>query len=55
MARHFLGGWRRARRMEGVRDVLKVSELNKECERTSITGELESLHGQYEVLICGNV
>ena len=24
----FLGGWRSARRMEGVRNVLKVSELN---------------------------
>ena len=33
-----VGGWSSARRMEGVRSVLKVYELNL-CERMGIPGE----------------
>ena len=34
-------GWRSAGRMEGARNVLKVSELNKkECDRTSTSRKL---------------
>ena len=41
-----LGGWRSAGRMEGVRSVLKVSELNHSVEERAYQ---ESLHGKYEV------
>ena len=40
------GGWRSARRMEGVRNVLKVSELNNSVKETAYQG---SLRGKYEV------
>ena len=42
----FMGGWRSARRMEGVRNVLKVSELNNNVKERVYQ---ESLHGKYEV------
>ena len=41
-----LGGWRNAGRMEGVRNVLKVSELNHSVKERAYQ---ESLHGKYEV------
>ena len=45
-----VGGWKRARRMEGVRNVLKVSELNNIVKETAYQ---ESLRGKYEVWIGG--
>ena len=41
-----LGGWRSAGRMEGVRNVLKVSELNHSVKERAYQ---ESLRGKYEV------
>ena len=41
-----LGGWRIAGRMEGVRNVLKVSELNHSVKEMAYQ---ESLCGKYEV------
>ena len=41
-----LGGWRSAGRMEGVRNVLKVSELNHSVKETAYQ---ESLRVKYEV------
>ena len=41
-----LGGWRSAERMEGVRNVLKVSELNHSVKERAYQ---ESLRGKYEV------
>ena len=41
-----LGGWRSAGRMEGVRNVLKVSELNHSIKERAYK---ESLRGKYEV------
>ena len=54
MSDHFLvearlklvGGWRSAERMEGVRNVLKVSQLNNRVKERAY---LESLRGKYEV------
>ena len=54
MSDHFLvearlklvGGWRSAERMEGVRNVLKVSELNNNVKERAFH---ESLRGKYEV------
>ena len=54
MSDHFLvearlklvGGWRSAERIEGVRNVLKVSELNNSVKESAYQ---ESLRGQYEV------
>ena len=54
MSDHFLvearlklvGGWRSAGRMEGVRNVLKVSELNNSVKERA---HQESLHGRYKV------
>ena len=47
-----VGGWRSAGWMEGVRNVLKVSELNNRVrERAS----QESLSGKYEVWRGGEV
>ena len=54
MSDHFLvedrpklaGGWRSAGRMEGVRNVLKVSELNNKVIERAYQ---ESLRGKYEV------
>ena len=40
-------GWRSSKRVEGVRSVLKVSELNKSLKERTYQ---ESLHGKYEVL-----
>ena len=40
------GGWRSAGRMEGVRNVLKVSELNNSVKESAYQ---ESLPGKYEV------
>ena len=53
MSNHFLvearlkllGGWRSAGRMEGVRNVLKVSELNHSVKERAYQ---ESLCGKYE-------
>ena len=42
-----VGGWRRARKMEGVRSVLKVSELN-DGEKAWVYQQ--SLHGKYDRL-----
>ena len=47
-----LGGWRSAGKMEGVRNVLKVSELNHSVK---VRAYQESLHGKYEVWIGGEV
>ena len=47
-----LGGWRSAGRMEGVRNVLKVSELNHSVKERAYK---ESLHGKYEVWRGGEV
>ena len=60
MSDHFLvkaqlklvGGWRSAGRMEGVRNVLKVSELNN---RVKEMAHQESLRGKYEVWGGGEV
>ena len=41
-----VGGWRSAGRMEGVRNVLKVSELNHSVKERAYQ---ESLCGKYEV------
>ena len=41
-----LGGWTSARRMDGVRNVLKVSELNHSVKERAYQ---ESLRGKYEV------
>ena len=41
-----VGGWRSAGRMEGVRNLLKVSELNNSVKETAYQ---ESLRGKYEV------
>ena len=41
-----VGGWRSAVRMEGVRNVLKVSELNHSVKERAYQ---ESLRGKYEV------
>ena len=46
-----LGGWRSAGRMEGERNVLKVSELNHSVKERAYQ---ESLRGKYEVK-CGEV
>ena len=54
MSDHFLvearlklvGGWRSAGRVEGVRNVLKVSELNNSVKERAYQ---ESLRGKYEV------
>ena len=46
-----VGGWRRARMMEGVRNVLKVSELNSVKEKAY----QESLPEKYEVCRGGEV
>ena len=47
-----LGGWRSAGRMDGVRNVLKVSELNYSVKERAYQ---ESLHGKYEVWRGGEV
>ena len=44
--------WRSARRMEGVRNVLKVSELNKSMKEWAYQ---VTLRAKYEVLRCGVV
>ena len=44
-----VGGWRSARRMEGVRNVLKVSELNHSVKERAYQ---ESFHGNMK---CGEV
>ena len=41
-----LGGWRSAGRMEGGRNVLKVSELNNSVKERAYQ---ESLRGKYEL------
>ena len=41
-----VGGWRSVRRMESVRNMLKVSELNNTVKEKAYQ---ESLHGKYEV------
>ena len=46
------GGWKSARKMEGVRNVLMVSELNKSVKERSYQ---ESMRVKYEVWIGGNV
>ena len=45
-----VGGWRRARRMEGVRNVSKVIELNNIVKERAYQ---ESLRGKYVVWIGG--
>ena len=60
MSDHFLvearlklvGGWSSAWRMEGVRIVLKVSELNHSVKERAYQ---ERLHGKYEVWRGGEV
>ena len=60
MSDHFLvearlklvGGWRSAGRMKGVRNVLKVSELNNSVTERAYQ---ESLRGKYEVWRGGEV
>ena len=60
MSDHFLvearlelvGGWRSAGRLEGVRNVVKVSELNNIVKERPYQ---ESLHRKYEVLRGGEV
>ena len=47
-----LGGWRSAGRMEGVRSVLKMSELNHSVKERAYQ---ESLRGKYEVWRGGEV
>ena len=47
-----VGGWRSAGRMEGVRNVLNVSELNHSVKERPYQ---ESLHGKYEVWRGGEV
>ena len=41
-----VGGWRSTRRLEGVKNVLKVSELNNSVKDRPYQ---ESLRGKYEV------
>ena len=45
-----VGGWRSARRMDGVRNLLKVSELNNSVKEMTYQ---ESLRGKYEVYRVG--
>ena len=60
LSHHFLveawlkvvGGWRSAGRMEGVRNVLKVSELDNIVKETAYQ---ESLRGKYGVWRGGEV
>ena len=60
MSNHYLveaylklvGGWRSAGRMEDVRNVLKVSELNNSVKERAFQ---ESLRGAYEVWRGGEV
>ena len=60
MSDHFLvearlklvGGWRSTGRMEGVRNVLKVSDLDNSVKERAYQ---ESLHGKYEVWRGGEV
>ena len=60
MSDHFLvearlklvGGWRSAGRLEGVRNVLTVSELNNSVKERAYQ---ESLRGKYEVWRSGEV
>ena len=47
-----LGGWRSSGRMEGVRSVLKVSELNHSVKERAYQ---DSLRGKYEVWRGGEV
>ena len=47
-----VGGWRSASRMEGVRSVLKMSELNKSVKKYAYQ---ECLHGKYKVVRGRNV
>ena len=47
-----LGGWKSARRMEGMRNVLKVSELNHSVKETAYQ---ENLRVKYEVYRGGEV
>ena len=47
-----LGGWKSAGRMEGGRNVLKVSELNNSVKERAYQ---ESLRGKYEVWRGGEV
>ena len=47
-----LGGWRNAGRLESVRNVLKVSELNHSVKEMAYK---ESLHVKYEVCRGGEV
>ena len=47
-----LGGWRSAGRMEGVRNVLKESELNHSVKQRAYQ---ERLSGKYEVWRGGEV
>ena len=47
-----VGGWRSAGRMEGVRNFLKVSELNNNVKEMAYQ---ESLSGEYEVWRDGEV
>ena len=49
---NLLGGWRSAGRMESVRNVLKVSELNHSVKETAYQ---ESLRVKYEVCRGGEV
>ena len=44
--RKLVGGWRSAGKMEGVRNVMKVSETNNSVKEMKYQ---ESLHGKYEV------
>ena len=47
-----MGGWRSAGKMEGVRNVLKVSELNNSVKERTFQ---KSLRGKYEVWKGGEV
>ena len=47
-----VGGWRNAGRMEIVRNVLNVSELNNRVKEMAYQ---ESFHGKYEVWRGGEV
>ena len=47
-----VGSWRSEGRMEGVRNVLKVSELNDSVKERAYQ---ESLHGKYEVYRGGEI
>ena len=50
--RKLVGGWRSSGRLEGVRNVLKVSELNHSVKERAYQ---ESLRGKYEVWRGGEV